>query len=242
MNNHFLLIGAMKAGTSSLHHDLSLLEGVYMTPEKEPNDLMSESVTSLQGKEHYLSKFCGAAAGDICGDASTGYSKMPTYAGVPQRATQILGDTLKIIYLTREPIDRIVSQYQHLHALGFEKRPLNQAVLEDPTYVSYSAYQYQLRFWLDALPQEQIMKVRFEDYIETPETVLKAIASFLDVAPPSSVSRTHRNPSTAKFYIPKGHTSSPTDVQSVHSIYGQTFTRAICDRHPAATISAKSSC
>ena len=129
---------------------------------------------------------------------------MPTYAGVPQRATQILGDTLKIIYLTREPIDRIVSQYQHLHALGFEKRPLNQAVLEDPTYVSYSAYQYQLRFWLDALPQEQIMKVRFEDYIRNPRDSAKAIASFLDVAPPSSVSRTHRNPSTAKFYIPRG--------------------------------------
>lgn len=204
MNQHFLLIGAMKAGTSSLHHDLSLLDGVYMTPEKEPNDLICDSVLTVDGEARYLRKFNGAAKGDICGEASTAYSQMPTHPGVPYRARQVLGETLRIIYMTRDPVDRIVSQYQHLRALGFETRPLNQAVLEDSTYVGYSAYQYQLEFWLNAFPKEQILTVKFEDYIDDPKTVLQTIAMFLEVTPPSSVSKTHRNSSAAKFYMPRG--------------------------------------
>ena len=191
MKHYFLLIGAMKAGTSSLHHDLSSLDGVFMTPEKEPNDLASELVLSDEGKTRYLNKFKAANPGDICGDASTSYSKMPTHPNVPTRAVNVLGRHLKVIYVMRDPIDRIISHYKHLIMLGLENRPLNEAVLEDSTYVDYSDYDYQLSFWREVLPESQILVLQFEDYIEAPQKVLESIAAFLGVAPPQNVMITH---------------------------------------------------
>ena len=174
-----------------------------MTPEKEPDDLVSDLVLTEEGRTHYLNKFRGAAPNDICGDASTSYSKMPTHPDVPSRAVSVLGEHLKVIYVVRNPIERIVSQFKHLTILGLENRALNEAVLEDPTYVDYSAYDYQLSFWREVLPESQILVVQFEDYIESPQKALESITTFLDVAPPKKVMTTHRNSSTDRSFVPR---------------------------------------
>lgn len=203
MNQHFLIIGAMKAGTSSLYHDLTKLDGVFMTPEKEPDDLAHEEVLTEAGTKAYLSKFSGACDGDICGEASTSYSKLPIVRGVPERAIKVFGTNLKIIYLQRDPITRIISQYKHLWGLGLETRPMNDAVLEDPSYVALSQYSYQLEAWRKVLPEEQILVLEFERYIANPFATLSSVTTFLNVGAPKHFSSTHRNASDNKHVVPR---------------------------------------
>lgn len=191
----------MKAGTTSLYEDLSKLPGIYMLPDKEPDALVNDSVLTPSGKANYLSLFKEAHPDDICGEASTSYTKMPDLAGVPARAVAILGNNLKVIYLRREPLARIVSHYKHLWGLNLEHRPLNEAVLDDDSYVNYSRYDYQLSFWRSVLPEKQILVLDFEEYVGAPLPFIQRIAAFLDVTEPQSSSLTHRNRSEDKSIV-----------------------------------------
>lgn len=203
MKQYFLIIGAMKAGTSSLYHDLCQFDGVFMTPEKEPDDLAFDEVLTERGKRTYLQKFSAARDGDICGEASTSYSKRPMVTHVAERAVEVLGPTTKIIYIRRDPIQRIISQYKHLWGLGLEKRPMNKAVLEDPSYVAFSCYDYQLEPWRQVIDKSNILVLDFEQYIANQAVVLSKVAAFLGVDRPKSVELTHRNASNNKNIAPR---------------------------------------
>lgn len=201
---HFIIIGAMKAGTTSIYEDLSNVPGVYMCPDKEPNDLASDFVLTDEGRKSYRQKFSGAKRTDVIGEASTSYSKEPFVTGVAKRARATLGDELKVIYVTRDPIERIVSQYKHLWSLGLEKRSLNHAVLEDPKYVAISRYDYQLSFWRAQLTESQILILCFEKYIAQPNQVINEILTFIGVDSQTEVISTHRNDSSNKHVAPPG--------------------------------------
>lgn len=203
---NFLLIGAMKAGTTSLYEDLIHIPGVYLPPEKEPDDLASPEAETSEGLERYKAKFSGAGAAVAIGDASTSYAKLPTYEGVAERALRVLGPETKILYLTRDPIKRIVSQYHHLHGLGLETRPLNVAVLEDESYTAYSDYERQLAPWRAAFGDSQVSVMRFEDYISDRMRIVSEVCTFLGVAPPREVDETHRNASEGKRVVREGST------------------------------------
>lgn len=194
----------MKAGTTSIFEDLSGVAGVYMCPEKEPNDLSSDLVLTKEGHEVYAQKFKSAKPGDVVGEASTAYSKEPFVQGVAKRAREILGDELKIIYVTRDPISRIVSQYKHLWALDLEQRSLNEAVLQDPEYAALSRYDYQLSFWRAQFPESQILVLTFEEYIAQPTKVINKILRFVGITAGTKITPTHRNDSSNKRIVRPG--------------------------------------
>lgn len=201
----FLIIGAMKAGTTTLYEDLRGVPGLYLPPEKEPDDLAYAAIETPEGLAAYALKFKAAPAGALIGEASTSYAKRPTYDGVAARAKTLLGPDLKIIYFTRDPVKRIVSQYHHLWGLGLETRPLNEAVLNDPTYVDYSRYDWQLEPWHAAFPEAQIFVAKFEDYLADKATMLDAICAFLGTdGRVTQVDNTHRNASAGKLVTREG--------------------------------------
>ena len=80
---------------------------------------------------------------------------------------------------------------------------MNEAVLEDPSYVAFSQYSYQLEAWRTFLPKGQILVLEFEQYIASPAAILSQVARFLDVDTPKHVSSTHRNASDNKHVIPR---------------------------------------
>lgn len=201
---NFLLIGAMKAGTTTLYEDLTQLAGVYLPPEKEPDDLAFPEVETDAGLARYAAKFAAGEGIAVRGDASTSYAKLPTYDGVAERARKLLGPDVRILYLIRDPIKRIVSQYHHLHGLGLETRPLNEAVLEDETYVAYSQYERQLAPWRATFGDENVLVIRFEDYVSDRLTCLAQICRFISVPAPSDVDETHRNKSEGKHVVRDG--------------------------------------
>lgn len=195
----FLIIGAMKAGTTTLYEDLLSVPGLWLPPQKEPEDLADPKVETEAGLSDYARKYTACPRDCLAGDASTAYAKRPTFEGVASRAKRVIGPDVRIIYLTRDPIHRIVSHYHHLWGLEIENRPLNEAVRESREYVAYSRYNWQVTPWINEFGQENVKIVRFEDYLANRERELADLCNFLGVdLSINHTAQTHLNKSDGK--------------------------------------------
>src|SRR5437879_4812348 len=151
----------MKAGTTSLYHYLRPHPEVFMPKTKEL-DFFVEEMNWSRGWTWYREQFEAAPAHTKArGEASTAYAKAPRFRGVPVRIAATLPD-VRLVYVIRNPIERIRSHYQHRVATGAEVRPLEAAVLENPIYVDYSRYAFQIEQFLEHFPREQLLVVRSE--------------------------------------------------------------------------------
>lgn len=201
----FLIVGAMKAGTTTLYEDLLSVPGLYLPPEKEPDDLAFPAVETAEGLAAYAAKFADCPPGARAGDASTAYAKRPTYEGVPERARRVLGPDVRILYMIRDPLRRIVSQYHHLWGLELEHRPMNVALREDPQYLGYSRYSWQIAPWQETFGEDNVLVLRFEEYLADRPATLARICGFLGVAAPEAApDETHRNASEGKRVVRQG--------------------------------------
>lgn len=179
----FLIVGAMRAGTTTLARDLDRHPDLFLPARKEPDALADEAVFSPAGNAAYARLFAPARAEQRCGEASTSYTKRPTVDGVAARARRLLGDGLKLIYLVREPIARLRSQHHHEVSLKELHLPLAQAVHAHPHLLDYSRYAMQLAPWLEVFGPERIAVVRFERYVAERRETVAALCRFLAVDP-----------------------------------------------------------
>lgn len=173
----FIIIGAMKCATSTLHEQMALQPGIFMTQLKEPN-FFSDDEQYAQGMDWYLSLFDSAAIGDLCGESSTHYTKLPTYPDTVERLAQALPE-VKLIYVMRHPIDRLVSQYIHEWTQNIISVNINQAIARHPELIEYSCYSKQLRPYFEAFGQERVLPVFFERMLAYPQQELERICQFL---------------------------------------------------------------
>jgi hypothetical protein len=176
---NFLIIGAMKAGTTSLYHYLRAHPEVFMPSVKEL-DFFVGRVNWERGIGWYGKHFEGAAGARAIGEASTAYTKYPVVEGVPQRIAAHLPD-VRLIYVVRDPIDRMRSHYQHRVALGAEREPLRQAVLQNRIYLNCSRYALQLEQYLEHFPRDQVLVVTSEGLRHNRRAVLRRVYAFLGV-------------------------------------------------------------
>lgn len=179
----FLIIGAMKAGTTTLYRDLYDHPEVFLPEEKEPDSLAYDDVLTIEGSKNYQGMFAGANDGQLIGEASTSYAKAPYFGDVPGRALELCGSDLKIIYVVREPFERMVSQYKFEKLQGLESRSIEAAILEDHKYVAFSSYHSQLQDWLDVFGRKNVFCLNFEWYIENRELALVELSRFLGLDP-----------------------------------------------------------
>ena len=87
----FIIMGAMKCATSSIQKQLSLQDGIFMSEPKEPNFFSDDSVYS-KGFSWYSQLFDDARTGDILGEASTHYTKLPDKPNSVVRMKKMLPD------------------------------------------------------------------------------------------------------------------------------------------------------
>ncbi len=166
-----LIIGAMKAGTTTVFRDVELHPGVFFPLDKEPGNLLTNDVLTDAGRRAYERIYARARADQIGADASTTYSKRPTFEGVAKRARAVLGPETAIVYMVREPIARIISQHHHeLSAGDFrqdrpEEASIDQCVRTHEHLAAYSRYAWQIEPWRDAFGKDRVRIVRFEDYV-----------------------------------------------------------------------------
>ena len=177
----FLLIGAMKAGTTSLFHDLNAQPGVFIPSDKEPTTLVHRG-DDADALAEYRELFRDARASDLRGDASTGYAKLPEVdAGLAARAARLCAPEAKILYLVRNPVVRMLSHYHHLVSSGHYRGPLERGLVEIPHILDFSRYAYQLQPWLDAFGRDRVRVVKFERYIKERPEVIRELCGFLGV-------------------------------------------------------------
>jgi hypothetical protein len=180
---NFLIIGAMKAGTTSLSEDLRRHPSVRFPSVKEPHFLTDDAVLTASGRERYARLFAGAGNRQLCGEASTGYTKLPTIGGVPWRAKTLLGREVRLVYLVRDPIQRAISHHYHLCRACEVTASIDKAIREIPELVDYGLYAMQLKPWLETFGRESIYILRFEDYVFDRRHAVTKVCRFLGIKP-----------------------------------------------------------
>lgn len=202
---NFLIIGAMKAGTTTLYEDLRLMPEIYLTPDKEPDGLANWDGKSASTLTSYWRKFSAARHQQWIGEASTSYSKRPTYLDIPAKARSALGRELRLIYIVRDPIDRAISHYQHEVLAGREQREPSVAITPTSEYIQFGRPDYQLAPWYSEFEDKNFLLLCFHHYIKDRETVLHKIRQFLGLPPLKQVRLApRRNASFGKLILPTG--------------------------------------
>jgi hypothetical protein len=178
----FIVIGAMKAGTTSLYHYIRAHPQVFMPGIKAPEFFVAESNWN-RGIGWYRRLF--EPAGDravAVGEASNAYAKYPEYPGVPERMASFVPD-VKLVYAVRDPIERIWSHYRTRVREGSEKAPIERAVTDNPIYLDYSRYALQLDRYLDYFPREQILVITAEELRDARRATIRRVYGFIGVDP-----------------------------------------------------------
>jgi len=178
----FIIIGAMKSATSTLHEQLALQPGFFMSIPKEPNFFSDDQVYDL-GLDWYANLFSDADPGDICGESSTHYTKLPDYSRTIERMKSYL-PSLKLVYVIRHPIDRLVSHYIHQWSQNVIRVDINQAIDEFDELINYSRYSMQLAPFIDAYGAENIYIAFSEAFRVRPQYELEKVTRFLGYSQP----------------------------------------------------------
>ncbi len=186
-NVDFIVIGAQKAGTTSLFHYLRAHPQIHMPFVKEVGFFSSER-RFRKGTPWYLKQFAQASQIQIVGEVSPQYMMQPE---IPKRIHDLFPDT-KLIAVLRNPIDRAYSAYRMAYRLGAEKRTAHEALQNFPTpdlnqplktidFIGMGLYGKILEKYLKHFPIEQIKLVFTEELADQPGQTLQNLFNFLEV-------------------------------------------------------------
>ena len=111
----FIIIGAMKSATSTLHNQLEAQSGVFMSTPKEPN-FFSDDAIYRQGLDWYSGLFVMLSL------RISVVSRVPTTLSclIILILFSVKGgySSAKVIYVMRHPVDRLISHYMHQWSEG----------------------------------------------------------------------------------------------------------------------------
>lgn len=187
----FLVIGAMKSGTSSLHDILRQHSKIFLPPEKEIHFFDTDNYN--KGVEYYSSFFKKANHTQLIGEITPRYIFNPNSA---KRIVKTLGTNIKIIVILRNPADRAYSHYKMNVLKNTEKRSFEDAVQQEleilnkenayynfDRYISRGLYGQQLRRYLSFFSKDQIHVVLFEeDFLKNKQNTVNQILEFLNLS------------------------------------------------------------
>jgi hypothetical protein len=177
---NLVVIGGLKCGTTSLHHYLNLHPEIGMSRPKELNFFVAELNWPL-GRDWYASHFRGA--GRVRGESSPHYTNRPRFDGVAERLAGTLPGA-RLIYMVRDPIDRMLSHYLHNIGGGYDDRPLEEALSDpDTAYVDRGRYFFQLEPFLERFDDERIHLVTREELKRDRAATMRRVFGFLGVDP-----------------------------------------------------------
>ena len=204
----FLIIGAQKAGTTSLHAYLARHPDVLTATKKEVEYF---SRHYANGEAWYLAHFplpVGAFVRRLrrLPTPAVGEASVTTvFHPLAHQWVNAFDPRLKLILVVRDPVDRAYSHYQMEYRWGRETLPFEEALLReereldaelaqiaaDPlttsprlltcSYVARGRYADQIERWLELFPREQLLVVASEELLADPAAVVSRIAAFLGI-------------------------------------------------------------
>jgi hypothetical protein len=183
---NFLIIGATKCGTTSLHDFLSQHPQIFVHPKKELN-YFSKHYNTKECLLSYQRQFEEARNAIAIGESSNSYTRHPILPNVPARIAAILPN-VRMIYLIRDPMLRMESHYRHRLITGREWREADEAIRSDPKYVVASLYGQQLQAYYHYFRREQFLLIRSEELFgNNAKEHLDKILEFLGVDSNSTI-------------------------------------------------------
>lgn len=200
---NFLIIGAPKAGTSSIYYYLKQHPQIYMSLIKEPHFFTLENQTVKfegpgdQGRfedavttfQEYCKLFEPRTTEIALGEASTTYLSSDR---APQRIKHYIPQ-VKLIAILRNPIDAAYSSYLHLLrdgdeeigdfalALQAEEKRIQQNWEGLWHYKTRGFYYGQLKRYFDLFERKQLKVYLYEDFCANPLEIMRNIFQFLAV-------------------------------------------------------------
>jgi sulfotransferase family protein len=175
---NLITIGAQKCGTSGLHFYLSLHPEIWMSRPKELNFFIEER-NWPRGEGWYRNHFDAEAR--VRGESSPNYTAYPQHMGVPERMASVVPDA-RLIYLVRDPLERIAAHWVHNYAKRRERGDLRETLTHPQTsYLNRSQYHMQLQQFLRFYEREQILVIEQNDLRDHREETLRTIFEFVGV-------------------------------------------------------------
>ena len=178
---NLVVIGAAKCGTTSLHEYLDLHPEISMSREKELNFFVADKNWS-KGLDWYQQHF---GATHVRGESSPAYTAYPLLPGVPERMAATIPNA-RLVYLVRDPVERIVSHYVHRTVNWPEMGSLEDA-LDDAHVrewlVTPSYYWQQLEQYLRHFSEDRILVLDSDELRANRDGVLQRVFDFLGVDP-----------------------------------------------------------
>lgn len=194
---NFIILGAMKAGTTSLYEYICQHPQALHCAQKEVHFFVHHWDLGL---DWYLSHFPPVPQDKyyITGEASPGY-----FCNTVQSKVKETFPNLKPIVILRNPVDRAISHYYHNVKYGLEMRPFEEAIarelevmnnLADPALIGETAnwskeqgylftglYVYFLQKWMSVFPKERFLIIKSEDLYLHPQPIMEQTFEFLEL-------------------------------------------------------------
>jgi hypothetical protein len=192
---NLFLVGAAKAGTTSLYDELAQHPAIYMSPMKEPHYFSrirpsperAAFFPHIVDEDDYRALFEGVTGERLVGEAST------SYLWDVDAAERIHDASPKasILIMLRNPVDRAYSQYWNDVREGIETRSFADALAEErrsgagiwgvtSLYIDCGRYADQIERYLDRFG-ERVLVTFFEDFVADQARTVEAILDFLEL-------------------------------------------------------------
>lgn len=179
MRPNFFIVGAWKAGTTSLYRYLATHPEVFMCPLKEPHYFVPHSLSRPQWvsrEADYLALFEGAGDAKAVGEASAHYF---TTQGSAARIDAFATDA-RIIIMLRHPAEMLYAHYYEQRFVGREGREFSEAW---PDYaLLYGQFPARLSEYLERFGKERIFVVMFDDLVRDASGTYGRVLAFLGLA------------------------------------------------------------
>lgn len=188
---NFFIVGAPKAGTTSLYEYLNKIPEIYMSENKEPNYFSLKTIPNkkpfkpIRNTTEYLALFMQANKQKVVGEASTNYLYDPDAAHLIHKK---IPDALILISL-RNPIERAWSHYLMVKNSGWMKNTFHEQITKelknkidfDKPHLRLKAglYSDDVQKYLDVFGKNQVKIIIFEEWINDTKITVNDIIKFL---------------------------------------------------------------
>ncbi len=260
---NFVVIGAQKCATTSLHRYLSQHPDVYLPVQKELHYFSCPRICEFTGgpgdtdvlaritgsPEGYAAHYAGVRGQAAIGEISPSYLYFSEIAG---NIREQLGD-VKIIAMLRNPVQKAYSQYLHLvrdnrETLGFhdalmaEDRRRAQGWSDFWRYAESSLYAGRLGHYLEVFGPARVKVIIFEEFAADPRPALSDLLTFLSLRDDVAIDTTevHHRSGKAKSRLLSGLLAKGGPLsRAARSLLPRSLTDAVQRRLWALNIAAK---
>jgi len=211
---NFLVVGAGRSGTTSLHHYLRQHPDIYLPEAKSPSyfychglppsrDPLHERVTRdyyVRDTAAYEAVFDGVQAESAIGEVSPAYlASMQAIAHIAEKIPKA-----RIVVILRNPVERFYARYVARHRDGLELRSSVEALLVEErqlpwirdeavgTYLSAGFCSPFIEAYMERFPQEQLHLTFFDDLQADAARYMRSLYEFLGVNPDFNVNVSQR--------------------------------------------------